>query len=58
MREIGQTSPEDGRYRCSVCGAEVQMHAGEQFPACPDKDHTPKWILSSERVLTLAGAGR
>ena len=58
MSEVGQTSRENGRYRCTVCGAEVQMHAGETFPACPSKDHTPKWVLSEELILTMAGAVR
>jgi hypothetical protein len=58
MREIGQTSPESGRYRCATCGAEIQMRAGEIFPSCPNKDHTPKWVLSEERELTMAGSAR
>lgn len=58
MREIGQTSPETGRYRCAMCGAEIRVKAGEKFPACAGKDHAPKWVLCEERVLTFAGAGR
>ena len=58
MREIGQTSQETGRYRCAICGAETQVQAGERFPACPDRDHTPKWVLCEERVLTMSGASR
>jgi hypothetical protein len=58
MREIGQTSPESGRYRCAICGVEIQVPAGEDFPACPSKDHSPRWVLCEERVLTMAGASR
>jgi len=58
MREIGQTSPESGRYRCATCGAEIHMQAGETFPSCPGKDHTPRWVLCEELILTMAGSVR
>lgn len=58
MSEIGQTSPESGRYRCSICGAEIHVEAEETFPACPSKDHTPRWVLCEELILTMAGGGR
>ena len=45
---------ENGRYRCTVCGAEIHVQAGETFPSCPSKDHTPKWVFSEERILTMA----
>jgi len=55
MLEIGQISPEKGLYRCATCGAEISLRAGEEFPPCPGRDHTPKWVFCEERVLTLAG---
>jgi len=58
MCEIGQTSPENGRYRCTTCGAEIHVQAGEAFPACPCKDHTPKWVLCEELMLSMAGSAR
>ena len=58
MREIGQTTPEPGLYRCAICGAEVSIGAGESFPACEGRDHSPRWVLSEERVMTAAGAER
>ena len=58
MSEIGQTSPESGRYRCAICGAEIHVEAGEVFPACTGKDHSPRWVLCEELILSMAGAGR
>jgi len=54
MSEIGQTSPEDGRYRCAVCGAEIRISLGETFPSCPSQDHSPRWVLCEDRILAMA----
>ena len=58
MCEIGQSSPENGRYRCAICGAEIHVETGETFPACPSKDHSPRWVLCEELILSMASAGR
>lgn len=58
MREIAQISTIPGLYRCAVCGAEVHVQAGEPFPSCPSKDHSPRWILCEERILAVAGQAR
>jgi len=42
MSEVGQTSPESGRYRCVICDAEIEVQAGQTFPSCGGgKDHAP-----------------
>jgi len=58
MREIGQTSPEPGLYRCAICGAEIYVQAGESFPSCPGQNHSPRWVFIEERALVMAGAER
>jgi hypothetical protein len=58
MCEIGQISPEAGRYRCAICGAEIRMKAGESFPSCPGEDHSPRWTLCDEDNSSLAGSAR
>lgn len=54
MCEIGQISPEAGRYRCAICGAEIRMKAGGSFPACPGEEHSPKWVLCDGGKLSFA----
>jgi hypothetical protein len=58
MREIGQISPEPGLYRCAICGAEVYVESGESFPSCPGQDHSPRWILTENHILAMAGSSR
>jgi hypothetical protein len=60
MFEIAQISRQPGVYRCVICGAEVFVHAGQRFPQCAGRDHTPRWVLTAKKaaVVVAASTGR